>query len=66
MDTFFRDFEFSTLRDLDCLYWLISCCFWYLLDCLDDFVALEDLAKDNVLAVKVPDYKLTNAIDRIY
>lgn len=53
VDTFFWYFELSALCNGDLLDRLISWSFWNQLDLLDNLVALEDFAKDNVSAVKV-------------
>jgi len=53
VDTFFWNWELATLYDRDCDRWLIS---WVLLDVLnllDNVIALEDFAKDNVSTIKV-------------
>ena len=70
MNTFFWYFELPTLGDLNCLGWLVSWLFWDLFDLLDDLVALEDLAEDNVLAVEVTNARLAmnlgNGAEKIY
>jgi hypothetical protein len=53
MDTFWWNLKLSTLHNLDCLCWLIPGLFWNLLNLLNDFVTLENLAKDDVFAVEM-------------
>jgi len=53
MDTFWWNFELSTLNNLDIAFWLISRCLGNLLDLLNNLVALEDLAEDNVFAIEM-------------
>lgn len=53
MDTFFGNWKFARLGDLDVLEGLVSASFWNVLDGLDDFVALEDFAEDNVSTVEM-------------
>jgi len=53
VDTFFWNWELATPYARDCDRWLIS---WVLLDVLnllDNVIALEDFAKDNVSTIKV-------------
>lgn len=52
MDTFGWYFQLSALDNLYGLAWLVSWALWYILDLLDDIVALEDLAENNVLAIQ--------------
>lgn len=51
-NTFFGDFELSRLGNLDGLRRLIARALGAVLDLLNDVVALEDLAEDDVLAVQ--------------
>ena len=53
MDTFFWNWEFATLDDLHWGSWLVSWVLWDVFNLLDNIVALEDFAKDNVSTVKV-------------
>jgi len=53
MNTFFGDWKLATLGDLDGDNWLVSRSLLYVLDFLDDFVALEDFSEDNVSAIEM-------------
>ena len=52
MNTFRRDLELAALGNLDGLSGLIAGEGLGVLDLLDDFVALEDLAEDDVSAIE--------------
>lgn len=52
VDTFFGNGKLAALGDLDGHLGLVSGVLLDILDLLDDFVALEDLAENNVLAVQ--------------
>jgi hypothetical protein len=52
VDTFFWHLELAALSDLDGLDWLVVGALGRILDLLDDFVALEDLAEDDVAAIE--------------
>ena len=54
VDTFRRDLQLAALGNLDCLNRLVARSGLDVLDLLDDVVALEDLAEDNVTAVEPP------------
>lgn len=54
MDTFSRDLQLAALSDLDRLGGLVAGRGLGVLDLLDNVVALEDLAEDNVTAVEPP------------
>ena len=51
-NTFFRHLKLAALDDLDRLLWLVTRVLGHVLDLLDDLVALEHLAEDDVLAVQ--------------
>jgi hypothetical protein len=53
VDTFFWHWELAALCDLDWCLGLISWSLGDILDLLDDFVALEDFAEHDVLAVEM-------------
>jgi len=53
VDTFFWYGELATLGNLYGRFWLVSAALGDVLDSLDDLVALEDFAEDNVLAIEV-------------
>jgi hypothetical protein len=53
VDTFFWDWDLATLSDGHSGCWLVSWVLWDVLNLLDNVVALEDFAEDNVSAVKV-------------
>ena len=53
MDTFFWHWQLSALCDLDGLDGLVALSLGYSFDRLDDFVALEDLAEYDMLAVEM-------------
>lgn len=53
MDTFFWYWQLPTLCNLDWLDWSVSWCLGHVFDLLDDVVALEDLAENNMLSVKM-------------
>lgn len=50
--TFIRDLQLPTLLDFDLLVWLVATVLGLILDLLNDFVALKDLAEDDVAAVE--------------
>ena len=50
--TFFRHLKLAALDDLDCLLRLVARVLGHVLDLLDDLVALEHFAEDDVLAVQ--------------
>jgi hypothetical protein len=52
VDTFFWDLKLAALDDLDNLGGLVATSSLHVLDLLDDFVALEDLAEDDVATVE--------------
>lgn len=52
MNTFFGHRKLPALGDLHCLLGLVAGVLLDILDLLDNVVALEDLAKDNVLAIQ--------------
>lgn len=52
MDTFFGDLQLAGLGDLDRLLGLVTRLGLDVLDLLDDIVALEDLAEDDVAAIE--------------
>ena len=52
VNTFGRDLELAALGDLDLLAGLVAGALGAVLDLLDDVVALEDLAEDDVAAVE--------------
>lgn len=52
MNTFFGHWQFSALDDLDCLLGLVAGELLDILNLLDNLVALEDLAEDDVLAIQ--------------
>lgn len=54
MNTFFGNLELSALGDPDRLLGLVAGLLVDVLDLLDDVVALEDLAEDDVTAVQPP------------
>lgn len=56
MDTFFWYGKLATLGDLDGLLGLVSWALGHILDRLNDLVALEDFAVDDVLAVEVTEF----------
>lgn len=49
---FVLQLEFAALRDLDILLWLVTTGLFEILDLVNNFVALEDLAENNVAAIK--------------
>jgi hypothetical protein len=51
-NTFFRHLKLAALDDLDRLLWLVARVLGHVLDLLDDLVALEHLAEDDVLAIQ--------------
>lgn len=56
------NWELSRLDNLDSLLWLVAVALWNVLDGLDDLVALDDLAEDDVLAVQPARIVLVDAI----
>jgi hypothetical protein len=54
VNTFRGDLELAALENLDRLDGSVTCAGLGLLDLLDDVVALEDLAEDDVLAIEPP------------
>ena len=52
MDTFFGNLQLAALGDLDSLGWLVTRLCLDVLDLLNNIVALENLAKDNVATVE--------------
>lgn len=52
MNTFFGHRQLPALDDLDCLLGLVARVLLDILNLLDNVVALEDLAEDNVLAIQ--------------
>ena len=52
VDTFFWHLELAALSDLDGLGWLVAGALRRILDFLDNLVALEDLAEDDVAAIE--------------
>jgi hypothetical protein len=52
VNTFLGDLEFSALRDLDRLDWLVALSFRYVLDLVDNVVAIDDFTEDNVAAIE--------------
>ena len=54
-DTFFGDLQLAALGDLDRLCRLVAGESLGILDLLNDLVALEDLAEDDVAAIKPTD-----------
>ena len=52
MNTFGGDLKLAALGDLDGLRGLVAHALLAVLDLLDDIVALEDLAEDDVLAIE--------------
>lgn len=52
VDTFFGHRQLSALDDLDRLLGLVTGVLLDVLDLLDDFIALEDLAENDVLAIQ--------------
>ena len=52
MNTFWGHLQLATADDLDRLLGLVSRLCLHVLDLLNDVVALEDLAEDNVLSIK--------------
>jgi hypothetical protein len=52
VDTFWGNLQLAALGDLDRLNGLVAWCGLSLLDLLDDLVALEDLAEDDVTAIE--------------
>jgi hypothetical protein len=52
MNTFVWDREFATLGNLDGLLWLIAGILLQILDLINDFEALEDLAEYDVSAIE--------------
>ena len=53
MDTFFWYGKLATLGDLDGFDGSVTSSFGDVLDSLNDFVALEDFAEDDVLAIEM-------------
>lgn len=51
-NTFSRDLQLAALGDLDGLDGLVAGTGWGVLDLLNDIVALEDLAEDDVAAIE--------------
>lgn len=54
MDTFRGNLQLAALGDLDSLGWLIAGRGLGALDLLDNLIALQDLAEDDVLAIEPP------------
>ena len=54
VNTFRGDLKLATLDDLDSLHRLVTRSGLAVLDLLDDLVALEDLAEDDVTAIEPP------------
>ena len=52
MDTFFWHLELAALGNLDGLRWLVAGSLLAVLDLVNHFVALEDLAEDDVTAIE--------------
>lgn len=52
MGTFCGRLQFSAVSDLDRLLGLVSGSFGYVLDLLDNVIALEDLAEDDVTPIE--------------
>jgi hypothetical protein len=52
VDTFFWNLELATLSDLDGIGWLVARGLGCILDLLDNLVALENLAEDDVAAIE--------------
>ena len=55
VDTFSRDLQLAALGDRDCCGRLVARLSLDVLDLLHDFVALKDLAEDDVTAIEPPD-----------
>jgi len=52
VDTFFWNLELAALGDLDGIGWLVARGLGRILDLLDNLVALENLAEDDVAAIE--------------
>lgn len=61
MNTFFGHRQLPALDDLDRLLGLVARVLLDILDLLDNVIALEDLAEDNVLAVQPATNKFMSA-----
>jgi hypothetical protein len=60
VNTFRRDLQLSALGDLDLLNGAVARLGLGVLDLLNDFVALEDLAEDDVAAIEPTSAMLAN------
>lgn len=60
VNTFFGHRQLSTLDDLDGLLGLVAGVLLDVLNLLNDVIALEDLAEDNVLAVQPAVFKISS------
>jgi hypothetical protein len=52
VDTFFWNLELAALSDLDGIGWLVARGLGRILDLLDNLIALENLAEDDVAAIE--------------
>lgn len=53
MDTFFWYWKLSAVCDRHLIYWFVSWVLWYVLDNINDVIALEDFTEHDVLSIEM-------------